>query len=204
MVDGLSWRAAAPALVAAVAGTGALAASMVLDWRHLEFRQQTPGDLSITLLLDHSAGLASFAYAPVYLIGVLALLALLGVVVARPEDARWLRFVAAGLGLGLVCILLVMIFYVDSSTVVALATDNGFQGTAHMLSGGYWALGAVGALVVGIWVTPPAAPVAEAELEAVPGSELDDHLTVRTADPIDSGDRVEVLGYPREAGSLGR
>lgn len=100
---GTAGRAGMAAFVAGSAGAVAFVASLVIDWQHVtigrsDFFSVEPGS-------QFTVGLDAAGYANGYLVGVLGLLAMLGLVLARPELARQLRVTAAALGVGLVGVL---------------------------------------------------------------------------------------------------
>jgi hypothetical protein len=202
-------------LVAGVVGTGALAASLIVDWQRLTFTRQSgsndPG-FSTILSSGYTLGLAQLPYADVYVLGVLGLLTVLGVSVARPDRARWLRFASTALGLGLAALVRVMVYDGEALIAALYLSDAMLETHEQIAAGGYWALGAVAVTVAGVWLTAGSAsavPVAKPAAEAVPTSappsppaELSpppgrvgflDGLTVTSSEPIDVGSGNDVL-----------
>src|SRR5690606_28211916 len=91
------------AFVAGLAGAAAFAASLVLDWQHVTIGQSE--GITVGSESQFDVGLDGATYGSAYLVGMLGLLTLLGLVLARPTLARQLRVGAAALGLGLVGVL---------------------------------------------------------------------------------------------------
>jgi hypothetical protein len=211
---GVSSRSALTGIAAGIAGTGALGTSLVVDWQHLSLSLQSgsndPGFSDIRQ--EFTLGLGQMPYSDVYVIGVLGLLAMLGAAVARADRAHWLRFAATALGLGLVALVAVMVYFAEPTFAALYFGDDTLHTSERLLGGGYWALGAVAAIVAGVWLTagpasavPVATPVAEAVPTSAPPSPpaamppptgrvgFLDGLTVTTSEPIDVGSGSDVL-----------
>jgi hypothetical protein len=162
-------RPAVTAFTAGIAGAGAFVVSLLADWQTVTTPERMFGDSSVTEgdSLQLTAGLDLASYALAYLLGVLGLLALLGSVVARPDFAQRMRMPAAGLGLGVVGVLVGIVYQVRDAMDDRLfgfgAGLEGFpqpQGTQDLVDetvygmgpGVYVAAGAVVALVAGVWL----------------------------------------------------
>lgn len=160
-------RRAVRALVAGIAGTGGFVASLVLDWQSVTMNLNgsnifgQSGDQSFTV------GLRLASYAVVYLIGMLGLIAVLGAVLTRPDLAARLRVGTAGFGVGLTGVIVAIGFQIQDTVFGRMffgftdvfvgpvppemqeqidATVFGYQ------PGTYLAVGAVLALVTGVWL----------------------------------------------------
>ncbi len=112
LVPQSSTKPAVTAFLVGLAGAGAFVASMVLDWQRITIpqdpsssssssRSSAPDEFVLT------AGLGSIdVLGLVYLLGGLGLITILGSVLVRPESALRLRMGAAGLGVGIVGVLI--------------------------------------------------------------------------------------------------
>jgi hypothetical protein len=111
LVPQSSTKPAATAFLAGLAGAGAFVASLVLDWQKITIvdsssssssssRSSAPDETVLT------AGIGSLdVLGLVYILGGLGLLTILGSVLVRPESALRMRMGAAGLGVGLLGVL---------------------------------------------------------------------------------------------------
>ena len=155
---GVSARPAVTALLTGVVGTVALGKSFIVEWQHLVVSFGVSMDTGFTITREEpqTQGLAQLPYANAYVIGALVLLTMLAAAAAQPHRSRWLRFATAGLGIGLAALVTVMIYNVQLP--VDMARRGFFVTTQHPEAGGYWALGAIGVLVAGVWLTAGPTP----------------------------------------------
>jgi hypothetical protein len=113
LVPQSSTKPAVTAFLAGVAGAGAFVASLVLDWQKITLATDLPSSSSSSSSRSSApdevvlnAGLGSVdSLGLVYILGTLGLLTMLGAVLVRPESALRMRMGAAGLGVGLVGVL---------------------------------------------------------------------------------------------------
>jgi len=171
------------AFIAGIAGAGAFVASMIFAWQEVSDGDlvagpvpRTEGPLSIS---NSTSGLA-------YLIGTLALLGLLGAVVARPSIAAQLRPAATGVALGTLAVIVASVVEMREWIATTfyelggLFLLNEVQGRVAELTyahrpGVYAAFTAVVVLFAGVWVAaspaaaaPGAAPSAVETSAAAP------------------------------------
>jgi hypothetical protein len=120
------------AFLAGVAGTAAFVGSLLLQWQRVRIDDYEaifngggrPARLDMKLGLD-VGGMANFSL--VYLLGTLGLIVLLGSVLNRPDHALRVRMGAAGLGVGLVGVLLAILSRLEE-TIFGLSSLGIFTG----------------------------------------------------------------------------
>ena len=161
-------RSAVTAFGAGIAGTAAFVASLLVDWQHVTLGR--PEIFSVDEE-EFAVGLDSASYAVAYLLGMLALLALLGVVVGRPELARRLRMGATALGVGIVGVLVAIMDQLQNVMNQIYGFSLNFGGgippeiqqiidntTYTPLPGQFIAFAAVLVLVAGVWLAAGQVP----------------------------------------------
>jgi hypothetical protein len=109
LVPQSSTKPAVTAFLAGLAGAGAFVASLVLDWQRITVVDPSSSSSSRSSAADETlltAGIGSLdMLGLVYILGGLGLLTILGSVLVRPESALRIRMGAAGLGVGLLGVL---------------------------------------------------------------------------------------------------
>ncbi len=101
-------KPAMTAFLAGIAGTAAFVASLVMKWQRISVAVDSSSLLgrSSSDPTVITAGLGSIdVLGLVYLLGALALIAMLGSVLVRPDQALRLRMGAVGLGIGIIAVL---------------------------------------------------------------------------------------------------
>jgi hypothetical protein len=165
-------KPAVTAFLAGLAGTGAFVASLVMKWQRItiaDLSELTNGPSRNELVI--TAGLGSIdVLGLVYLLGSLALIAILGSVLVRPDQALRLRMGAAGLGIGILGVLVAITFRLPETI---LNIQGAFGGLSTQLqqelvdgsdiayeAGLFAGFAAVVLLTAGVWLA--AAPAARA------------------------------------------
>ncbi|HEY7223393.1 MAG TPA: hypothetical protein VH561_07275 [Micromonosporaceae bacterium] len=198
--------AATPALVAGLVGVAALIAALVLDWQHVTFSQDpdivstTEGDPSnLTLAL----GLSGSGLSGVYALGVIGLIALVGLAISRPDLAAGARLAASGVGLGVGGVVVAMIIqmrhwvtqlYEGGGLTAAVVSGNSdslqqlMDNSRFTVQPGLYAGGAaVVVLVAGVWLAARPArsplPAAPAEVASTATAPLAPAPAVQTSPP---------------------
>jgi hypothetical protein len=156
-------RSPVAAYIAGIVGAAAFVASLVVDWLHMTLPQQE--FIRVSAANEVTVGLSGASYSVAYIVGMLGLLALLGAVLGRPELAARLRLSAVGLGVGMAGVLVGIsmqmrdvisrlfgftVGYPDDlqSDIRQIVDDT----TYAALPGQFLSVGAVVALVAGVWL----------------------------------------------------
>jgi hypothetical protein len=165
-------KPAVTAFLAGLAGTGAFVASLVMKWQRItiaDLSALTNGPSRNELVI--TAGLGSIdVLGLVYLLGSLALIAMLGSVLVRPDQALRLRMGAVGLGIGILGVLVAIMFRLPETI---LNIQGAFSGLSTQLqqelvdgsdiayeAGLFAGFAAVVLLTAGVWLA--GAPAARA------------------------------------------
>jgi hypothetical protein len=201
-------RPALSAIVAGLAGAAAFVVSMVVDWQRVTVAPARGLGIDGG---EYNFGLDAAEYAVAYVVGMLALLTMVGLGLTRPDFARRVRLGAVALGLGLVG---VVVAIADNLRDVVLESfgygmflgmAEQFQelldGTTYApLPGQMLGFGAVALLVVAVWLAggpAGAGPDARPAVAAVPGHPAADDPSAAPVSPADAprADGVATDGF---------
>jgi hypothetical protein len=152
-------------------GTAGFIGSLASDWVTVSLVTPAQGSARATAQASTTVDLAGtntsvFVLGLVYSAGVVALIAFLGTVINRPEVALRSRMGAAGLGVGLLGVVIGSVLRLPTellrSDTTAGATTVGYQ------AGMFYAVAATVLPVVGVWfaASPAARAVADAHADA--------------------------------------
>jgi hypothetical protein len=166
-------KPAMTAFLVGLAGTAAFVASLVMKWQRISVAldsSNTPGRSSSDPIVI-TAGLGSIdVLGLVYLLGALALIAMLGSVLVRPDQALRLRMGAAGLGIGILAVLVAISMRLPETIFNLQGIFGGLSGDEQQAmldrsdvayeSGLFAGFAAIALLTAGVWLA--GAPAARA------------------------------------------
>jgi hypothetical protein len=201
-------RPATPAFIAGALGAAAFIGSLVMDWQHIVVGSapNPTGTGANPEVLRAGLGTVDML-GQVYVLGCIALLGVIGAVLARPEAALRIRLGTTGVAVGLIGVLIAVALRLPETVFNLVGLLNGLTGdnTQQLMArtkityepGVFYAFAAVALLTLAVWLASlPAARLLQAAAEEAQGAAW-------TVLPVPAQADPEAWRPPRVVGAIG-